>query len=305
MSALAIDDHFVRNLKRLKILNGISGGAAVVGLALMLLGTDALFDITRWAENMNSPRWVAVGIGAIFGFPAHFVMLGTIVLALRSLERVRFIGTISLVMCGVSLIFLPADYACLSDMAKEYPIGVDIQGELQWLRVGVVMHYIYLICQLTMCFQVSSILKTNEQQRSTQPSESLFYAMHILGVVCAGIGWALTLIFYLDDLPEVRRKWYILPMIVIILIPYAIVFGGWLWAAREERQAGFLDEKQKFDLVRAGTTAWGISLGVMAILFLMHLNTFEGPGSVLWLPSLTFTSLLAFSMSSLYYFRRS
>ena len=99
----------------------------------------------------------------------------------------RFTGNVSLVLGGVSLIFLPLDYACLSDIAKEYPIGVDIQGELRWLRMGVVVHYLYLLCQLAMSFQVYSILKTEELQQSTLPGESLFNATHILGIVCACI----------------------------------------------------------------------------------------------------------------------
>lgn len=304
MDAVAIDHRFLRNLKYLKFLTWISAGAAVIGLALMLLGSSALFDITLWAENPNGTRWLAVGIGGLLGFPAHLVMLGTIVLALRSLEQVRFIGTLALILGAISLILLPSDYACLHDIAKEYAIGVNIQTELKWLRLGVIAHYIYLLCQLALCFNLVAILKRDAMRRSTRPGESLFDATNILGIVCAAIGWGLIFYFYQDNLPTQRMEWYVLPIIVVVLTPYLMILASWLYTAWKEKHAGFLDEKQKGDLARAATTAWIVSIPAMIAVFAVNYGNVQGPGSVLWLPAYFFTSLLVFSISSLFYFRR-
>jgi len=66
-----------------------------------------------------------------------------------------------------------------------------------------------------------------------------------------------------------------------------------------------LDEKQRGDINRAGVTAWLVSLPLMLILFVLNTTDIAGLASKIWFPYYLFVTLFVFSVSSLWYFRRS
>ena len=70
-----------------------------------------------------------------------------------------------------------------------------------------------------------------------------------------------------------------------------------------ERDAGLYDEKQRSDIIRAGITAWVLSIPAMLVLYLLHMNNIEGPGSILWFPYYLYVTLFVFSGATLYYNR--
>ena len=301
-STVAVDDDFAHSLRRLKILTQLSLGLTVVALVWLVFASIAVFDLMSWIDNPGL-RGDVVSAGLLLAFPAHLAMMGHIILALRRLGELRAIATISLVLCAVSTIAVVANFTGLHDIAKEYPLGIDIRGQLRWLQIGMVVHYVYLVCQLAMCSSAFSNLKKKALRESTRPGENLFNATNILGVACAAIGLALTLPLYSHHLPVRAWKWAVLPIVLLALMPYLLALAGWLYSGWKDRQSGFLDEKQKSDLMRAGTTAWIVSIPAMVVLFLVNYGDLGGPGSVLWLPACLFTSLLAFSASSLFYYR--
>jgi hypothetical protein len=71
------------------------------------------------------------------------------------------------------------------------------------------------------------------------------------------------------------------------------------------RRAGtgqVLDEKQDADMTRAAATTWGVTIPAMCLAFVLpDAGLFDGG---LWFPCYLFVTLLVFSATTLYYFRR-
>ena len=63
-----------------------------------------------------------------------------------------------------------------------------------------------------------------------------------------------------------------------------------------------LDEKQNTDVANAGLLTWGISVPAMAAASILHDKGLFNPA--LWYPYFLFVTLLVFSASSLYLFKR-
>ncbi len=287
----------------LKGFGYLSIGLSVVSVTWLVFATAAALDIESWVANTGTAHDL-LGLGLLFTFIAHIVMLAMIVVAIRTLDQVRLLGAASLLLCSVSTILLVSDWACFHDIAREYPAGIEISGELSALRIGLAVHYAYLLCQIALSVCFIAALRSLHIGKSTRPGENLFNAVHVLGVVCASVGLTITAEMNSLDLPVSAWKWSVLPMLSVVVMPYAFVFLSWLYGARREADAGLMDEKQKTDLLKAGTTAWIASIPVTVGLFIVTYGNSQGAGSVLWLPAYLFTSLMIFSASTLYFFRK-
>jgi hypothetical protein len=296
-------DAFQRRHALLRRFAYLSIGLSVVSLLWLVFATIAALDVESWLSRGESAGDL-LGLGLLFTFFAHLAMLGMTVVAIRSLAHIRLLGSASLLLCSVSTILLVSDWACFHDIARQYPAGLGISGELSALRVGLAVHYVYLPCQIALAVSLISELKNPQTGQSTRPGENLFNAVHVLGVVCASVGLTITMKMGTLDLPVDAWKWSVVPVIFIVALPYAFVFLSWLYGVRKEADAGLMDEKQKTDLLKAGTTAWLSSFPITVILFLTSYGDAQGAGTVLWLPVYLFASLLIFSAGALYFFRK-
>ena len=287
----------------LKAFGYLSIGLSIVSVTWLVFATVAALDIASWVARTETAHDL-LGVGLLFTFFAHVVMLAMIVVAIRTLDQVRLLGTASLVLCAVSTIMLVSDWACLHDILRQYPAGLEIDGELSMLGTGLAVHYAYLPFQIALSASFLMALSNLQTGKSTRPGENLFNAVNTLGVVCASVGLTITAKMSSLDLPARAWKWSVLPMLCVVVMPYAFVFLSWLYGARKEADSGLMDEKQKTDLLKAGATAWITSVPVAVGLFIVTYGNPQGAGSVLWLPAYLFSSLLIFSASTLYFFRK-
>ena len=290
-------------LARLRIFGYVSVGLSIVSMVWVANATVAALDVETFVVAPAATQSL-LGPGLIFTLIAHVAMLPMIVWALRTVDEARVLGTAGLVLCSVSTILLVSDWACLHDIVREHPAGLDISQELFVLRIGLAVHGVYLLFQIAMSASLITTLKNLQLARSTRSGESTFNAVHLLGVVCAGVGLTITARMFVIDLPARVWAWAVLPILCVVAAPYVLVFLIWLREAKREADSGLLDEKQKTDLMKGATTALLASIPITIGLFVIGACATPGPMSVLWLPSHLFASLLVFSASTLFFFRR-
>ncbi len=292
-----------RHPRVLKALTCLSIGLSIVSVVWLLFATAAVLDIQTWVDNPG-PGHDLLGLGLLVTFLAHLVLLATILVVIRTVNQVRLLASTSLLLCSASTVFLLLDWACFHDIVKELPAGIDISGELSVLRLGLAVHYVYLLCQIALSVSFLSGLKNLPIGKSTRSGEDLFNAVHALGFVCACVGLTITAKMSGLHIPAKAWQWSVLPVLAVVFLPYVFVFLSWLYRARKEADSGLMDEKQKADLFKAGTTTWIASMPITVGLFAVAYGDPFGPWSVLWLPAHLFSSLLVFSAGTLFFFRR-
>jgi hypothetical protein len=125
-------------------------------------------------------------------------------------------------------------------------------------------------------------------------SDRVFVATAIVGIVCSVAGLVLLLAW-----PQRVLQWHLWELAAM---PLVLLYAYWLVVMRRARSAQVLDEKQDVDMTRAGAVAWGLSIPAMCLAFVLpDAGLFEGG---LWFPWYLFVTLLVFSATTLYYFKR-
>ena len=286
---------------RLKNFAFLSIALSFFSMFWLSQATLAALDIEQWLKAGDTTHDL-IGVGLFITFLAHMAMLPMILTGIRTLGRARVLGSACLALCAISTIALVSDWACLHDIVRQYPAGLDISGEMFVLRLGLAATCAYLTFQIGLSAALVTTLKNLKIEQSTRPVEDTFNAVNILGILCAGIGLTITVRMYYLDLPVSAWEWVVLPILCVVAMPYVVVLLSWLREARREN-GGLLDEKQKTDLLKGGTTSWLASIPITVALFIVSYVTGPGPVSALWLPTYLFTSLLVFSASTLYFFR--
>jgi hypothetical protein len=125
-------------------------------------------------------------------------------------------------------------------------------------------------------------------------SEKCFITSQWLGILTGTIGLAAT--FILPRLiVEAHLMW-------LILLPFVLAEMYWLLVARIRPTAAVLDEKQGFDMTRAGSLAMALSVPAMTLMFWWSRDHAVEP--FLWFPFFFFTVVLFFSAGVLLGYRR-
>jgi len=286
---------------RLKNLALLSIGLSLFSLFWLSQATLAALDINQWMKAGETTHDL-IGLGLCATFLAHLAMLPMILTAIRTLGQARVLGSACLGLCAISTIALVSDWACLHDIVRQHPAGLDISGEMFALRLGLAATCAYLTFQIGLAAALVMTLKKLKIEPSTRPVEDTFNAVNILGMLCASIGLTITIRMYYIELPVGAWEWVVLPILCVVAMPYILVLLSWLREARREN-GGLLDEKQKTDLLKGGTTSWLASIPIMIGLFTASYIGGQDSINALWLPTYIFATLLVFSASTLYFFR--
>ncbi len=127
-----------------------------------------------------------------------------------------------------------------------------------------------------------------------QVNETVFVVTTIVGVICGTAGLLVTFLF-----PGVIVELHLWELIVL---PLVLINFYWLIVSRVRRTAAVLDEKQQMNLMNAAALTWAGSIPAMALLFVLYSeNVLQG---MIWFPYFLFVTLLIFSASMLFYFKR-
>ncbi len=125
-------------------------------------------------------------------------------------------------------------------------------------------------------------------------NEKLFIITHIIGVICGIVGLAVTFIFP-HSIVELHL-WE------LIIMPFVLIEIYWLMIVRIRKTSDLIDEKQDYNMTKAGAyTMWAL-IPAMVIMFQLYYNKiFEGP---IWFPYYFFVTLLFFSGTTLLLFKK-
>ncbi len=125
-------------------------------------------------------------------------------------------------------------------------------------------------------------------------NEDLFIMTQYIGVLCGLAGLLITFIYpkYIIEL----HLWELL------IMPYFIIQVYWLTVMKIRRSGEILDEKQEYDMGKAGGITFGISVPAMVFVFILYQNKIVD--GLIWFPYYLFITILIFSASTLFYFKK-
>ena len=159
------------------------------------------------------------------------------------------------------------------------------------------MQSIYTLLILGHLFRMRCNLSQYHKPVSALCDDTIFMAVHIIGVLCGLVGLCVNFSFLRRDTPDQDASVFIITYIVI-LIPYGITVLYWILMRIRERFGDWYDEKQLQDICKAGFVTLVLSIPGMASLFVL-----DQPLSALWFPHFLFLILLLFSGTTLYLYR--
>ena len=138
------------------------------------------------------------------------------------------------------------------------------------------------------------VLPKTRLAKKFKMNEKLFLITNIIGVVCGMVGLAMTFIF-----PQSIVE---LHLWELIIMPFALVYGYWLLIIRIRKTSEIVDEKQDYNMTKAGAITMAFSIPAMVIMFQLYNNkVFDGP---IWFPYYFFVTLLLFSGTTLFLFKK-
>ncbi len=138
------------------------------------------------------------------------------------------------------------------------------------------------------------LLPRTKLAKKFKMNEKLFIITNIIGVICGMVGLAITFIF-----PKSIVELHLWELIVT---PFVLIEAYWLMIIRITKQSKLIDEKQEYNMTKAGAyTMWAL-VPAMVIMFELYYNKiFDGP---IWFPYYFFVMLLFFSGTTLWLFKK-
>ncbi|MBN2089711.1 hypothetical protein JW964_08855 [candidate division KSB1 bacterium] len=125
-------------------------------------------------------------------------------------------------------------------------------------------------------------------------NEKIFILTNWLGIICGTLGMVATLIWQ-EFVIETHLMW-------LIIFPWVIMEFYSLLVIRSQKTSNIMDEKQEYNLTKAGSLAAGLSISIMTGVFLLYEAQIL-TGS-LWFPVYLFLTVLLISFFTLLLFKR-
>jgi len=155
----------------------------------------------------------------------------------------------------------------------------------------------FLIVMLALVMYL--VLPNTKIAKHFKMNESLFVVSHILGIICGGIGLIATFLWQ-----QMVVKTHLFEFLIVF---FGLIFVYWamiLKARKTAKISDMLDEKQIDNIIRAGAVTLYAVACIMLIMFFLSSNrvfTLEGK---IWFLFYFFITLLIYSASTLFYFKK-
>jgi len=135
--------------------------------------------------------------------------------------------------------------------------------------------------------------------------EIVFVLAQYVGIICGIIGIVWITIALTINYDTNFSVYHSISSKILILIPYGLIVFYWLILKLKDRFQSWYDEKQWKDVSRAGFTTLLLLIPVMLFFFLtVSLRNEHYNMQIIWFPMFLFTTLLIFSILTLYNYRR-
>jgi len=224
-----------------------------------------------------------------------FHLLAVITLLLQIVKKKAGVFRILAIVLGIlSGLLLLSDLSMLQDIGNEYVLGWDTSGEWTILFINSGLHILFTILALFILSKRER--KSNELSEIVKKDDVLFITTHTTGLICGVIGLLFIAVILLLSLPRSVIEMISIPIGLMVLLPYLLIWSIWLVNKRKEKITEWLDEKQFQDIAKA--SMWTLVLTLICMVTMGILQRIYGSGSVwnfLWLPMYIFFSLIVFS----------
>ncbi|MGM0366891.1 MAG: hypothetical protein ACQEP5_10230 [Actinomycetota bacterium] len=248
---------------------------------------------------------VYMGISFILIFFFHLIAIFAVTAQLRFFKQESIFRSTLFFVAVMSMLLVLADFALLSDIGKEYRAGLQTQGEWQILYASQIFHWAFMILMLVSIFLTSRRLKSTARKEAVLRDESIFINAQYIGIFCGISGLAIFLLLSVF-LPLWALRKGIFTVSLVMVLPYLLIVAYWLVLRLKDKIGEWYDEKQYQDISRAGLTTLILSIFVMLVIFLVQFSNKNTDFiAITWFPFYLFIVLLIFSVSTLYYIKRS
>ncbi|UCH13873.1 MAG: hypothetical protein JSV22_12300 [Bacteroidales bacterium] len=127
-----------------------------------------------------------------------------------------------------------------------------------------------------------------------QMNDKVFIITQLIGILCGVAGLSITFIY-----PQYIIELHIWELVVM---PYFLILTYWLIVMKIRKSTEILDEKQEYDMSKAGGITFGISLPAMIIIYILYQNGIVQ--GLIWFPYYIFIAILIFSCSTIFQYRK-
>lgn len=295
-------------LKRLAsvsvVLGALSLGAIAVNLsffALLYPKVVAFEPLPVWTDRiMNAVVGPAFLVMALF----HVVALATLALQLRTLRRVSLVPPLLCALGVISLLLVAGNFPLLGDIGKEYKAGLETDHEWFFVFANHGVHALFAIVAVWNISYTNRIMATGLTPEPAARDEAVFLSAHTVGIFSGLLGLIMIASLVAFDFPVRFLGRAVGVFGMIIIAPYAIAAGSWLFLKRSQAPRDWLDEKQSTDVGRAALTTL---LVVFPLLWTGY--AFQAPALPaavirdLWFPVAAYLALSVFSISTVWFSR--
>jgi len=251
------------------------------------------FEAVSGAEE-SLINWVGVSLLLFLAF--CLLSLFQIAQYLKNAKKINLFSLLLVVSGVLSLLFVFADIALISDIGKQYQHGL---AQPEWLILYPVMAFQFATALVFTYLHFYGFKKGNQVKHIAQDS-NIFLIVQYVGIICGLMGLSSSSLGFLFS-----RAWslqiHTTMSSIILLIPYTLVVLYWVLVKFQEKTSQWYDEKQIQDIGKSAFLTLAMSLVFMTGLFIANYNHLGGVVSILWLPLYLFSVLLFFSLGNLYF----
>jgi uncharacterized protein YjeT (DUF2065 family) len=127
-----------------------------------------------------------------------------------------------------------------------------------------------------------------------QMNEYVFIITQSIGILCGVAGLFLTFIY-----PQKIIEFHLWELLII---PYFLIYVYCLIVMKIRKSTEIVDEKQEYDMGRAGGITFGISMPAMVIMFILYQNGIVN--GLIWFPFYIFITILIYSSAILFCYKK-
>ncbi len=239
-------------------------------------------------------NWVGVGLLVFLAF--CLISLFRLVQYLRKAERIPLSSLLLMAAGVVSLLFVFADVALLSDIGNQYEAGL---AQPEWALVYPIMGFQLATAAVFTYVHLFGFGRDGQVEHVARDG-NIFVVVQYVGIICGLMGLALSSLGFVY-----ARAWnlqvHTTISLIVLLSPYVLAVGYWLVTKLQEQHRQWYDEKQRQDVGKSAFLALALSVLWMIGLFVANYHDLSGVVSMLWLPLYLYLVLFLFSSGNLYF----
>jgi hypothetical protein len=281
----------------------------VISFLILIICLHAYNEIKALVPSSAAIIYL-LGFGIIPRVVLYILITVLFLSALQYNIQFKLSGILTTFLGIVSCLMILSDYAALHDISNEYLTGkFACNTEFKILYSGLILNFFFLLTAFITVIRIRKQVKPEVLRKRIILAEATYEITQYTGLVCSLTGIAFDLYVYSvfsnnNLIISEFTKFLVFVACIIIILPYILMILYSINKLSKEKDRLLIDEKQKHDLTRSGLIAFFFSILFILIFFLInHGRTGQISGFV-YFPLYLFATLLVFSISVLYYFKK-